>query len=99
MRETTVNRRHQKLIHETDQNINPAGVEAHIRNKHNILAAGSTLDHLTLDTSVSKTHAAAAAQKEQPGYLADLGQAFGLERDNLMWEALLLRARNLRHQP
>ena len=87
----------QHLIHSINPEPNPAGVEAHIRHSRLILAAGSTIDHLSRDELASGAQDAAAIEKKQPGYLAHLTVSFGLQADHDVWNAILFRLHP--HQP
>ena len=81
----------QHLIHSINPELNPAGVEAHIRQSRLILAAASSIDHLSHDELTSGAQEAAALEKEQPGYLANLTVSFGLQVDHNAWNAILFR--------
>ena len=81
----------QHLLYQTAPSLNPAGVEAHIRHSRLILAAGSTIDHLSHEELASGAKEAAALEKEHPGTLASLATSLGLARDHDMWDAILFR--------
>ena len=81
----------QHRIYDLAPNLNPAGVEAHIRHTRKILSAGSTIDHLSDGELLSAAQEAAAAEKEQTGYLHNLAYSLGLQQDHSIWDSILIR--------
>ena len=88
----------QHRIYNIDPDLNPAAVEAHIRGKRKILAAGSTIDHLSQEELTEEAAEAARLDREQPGYLTDIGQSFGLQQDYRIWDDLIFRTRDQRRK-
>ena len=88
----------QHLLYQIAPSLNPAGVEAHIRHSRLILAASSTIGHLSHEELASSAKEAAALEKEQPGTLASLATSFGLARDHDMWNAIIFRL-HPKHSP
>ena len=73
----------QKVIHELDQHVNPAGVEGSMRLHH------GTLNHLsTLDFQV-EIKVAKACEQESPGSLRSCAESWGFEGDYDEWEGRL----------
>ena len=91
----------QHTIYNLAPSLNPAGVEAHIRHSRRIMAAGSTIEHLSEEELRQGAEAAAAMEQAEPGYLNQMALAFGLERDHNMWNDLTFRieAAKRRHEP
>ena len=81
----------QHRTYELAPNLNPAGVEAHIRHTRKILAAGSTIDHLSQEELKAAAQEAEIAENEQTGYLNDLANHLGLEQDHRIWDSILIR--------
>ena len=71
--------------------LNPAGVEAHIRHSRRIMAAGSTIDHLSEEELREGAEGAAAMEQAEPGYLHSLAHSVGLGRDHDMWNDITFR--------
>ena len=71
---------YQKLIHDIDPTVNPAGVEASMR-----LQFG-TLDHLDRQTFREEIILAKECEREQPGYLRRTAASYGMEADYNKWE-------------
>ena len=69
----------QNLIHQLEPTINPAGVEASMR-----LQFG-TLDHLSKADFIAEIEIARVCQEQDPDYLHDVAQSFGLSADFDRW--------------
>ena len=81
----------QHRIYELAPHLNPAGVEAHIRDTRKILAAGSTIDHLSQEELLSAAQEAETAESEQTGHLHNLTIHLGLESDHSIWDSILIK--------
>ena len=71
---------YQRLIHEIDPAINPAGVEASMRLQY------STLNHLPHEEFVRETKLADAMEREEPGCLCRIAKSYGMGDEFAEWE-------------
>ena len=81
----------QVTIYKMEPELNPAGVEAHIRHSRRILRAGSAINHLSHEEFLTDTKEAKALEASEPGYLYSLALSFGLERDHRMWNDIIFK--------
>ncbi len=70
----------QKVIHEMDQKINPAGVEGSMRLHY------GTLNHLDRLDFQLEIKVARACEEESPGFLRSCAGSLGLDVDFVEWE-------------
>ena len=71
---------YQKLIHEIEPSVNPAGVEASMRLIYGVL------DHLSRETFAEEIQIAKKAEAQDPGFLRQVAESYGMEKDFLSWE-------------
>ena len=83
---------YQDLIHELDPTINPAGVEASMRDNH------STLDHMRREAFRQDTHMARAMEELYPGYLENLANCHAMQNNYQRWEQTLRTETNNANQ-
>ena len=71
---------YQKTIAELDPTINPVGVEACMRLQY------GTLDHLSHEEFKDEIAIARGCEKEEPGFLRQTAESYGMEREFDKWE-------------
>ena len=71
---------YQKLIHELDPTINPAGVEASMRIQY------STLDHLSREAFADEIKIARYSEAVEHGYLRLVADDYGMTKEYEAWE-------------
>lgn len=74
---------YQKLIHDIDPTINPAGVEASMRLMY------GTLDHLSHEIFRRETAIARSCKEREPGYLRRTAISYGMTADYNRWQEKL----------
>lgn len=74
---------YQKIIHEIDPALNPAGVEASMRLTH------GTLDHLSRAQFEDETKVASACERREPGFLERAASSFGMAEAYKRWQQRL----------
>ncbi len=72
---------YQKLLHELAPDMNPAGVEAMMRQRHH------TLNHLPREVFVVEAKLAAEMERQSPGSLREIAECMGKEGEVAKWEA------------